>query len=553
VNDALWILFCIDSAGPAAAPYAVEIAAQHMRGWSPEGDPFHRLLKPREGPVSGGSVLFSRPLETLERDGLLPDAVYREQIAYAGTAPWVAYGLDKQWDILRADWQRLEMQPPGERGFCAASLTQRLLDPLPAGNCKVEMLRQFYQLPARLPESALSQLQTLVDLLATVLRPIAETRGLHTWQQLVEFTLEPWFPSRITFGRFKGRLFYDALQDPELAKWLEWLAASSNEQSAAMGAWYLQRLKRFATGAGVAVPPGSAGSQSPTRGEDTAVAGDTGGGPEETVNDPAEERLKARVAQAKARLAELEAAYTIEKRAVETAQSLLFGVLRPYFHRRDKLALVVRYRRGFLDALLAGGEEEAETVAREGETAAQNTDAEYEQAAASLADRKALNEEEEEELKRLWRKLVGLFHPDRFALEPDKQEAYAQLTREINDARDKGDIERLREIVRDPEEFMAKMGLSQLNFANEQEVPGLEKLLNSLESMILSTLEALGILRKDPAYELHRLNERIPGFIEEAAKEQARRVEMEIEALEEEAVRLEREITELNGGSGAGI
>jgi hypothetical protein len=111
----------------------------------------------------------------------------------------------------------------------------------------------------------------------------------------------------------------------------------------------------------------------------------------------------------------------------------------------------------------------------------------------------------------------------------------------------------LREIVRDPEEFMAKMGLSQLNFANEQEVPGLEKLLNSLESMILSTLEALGILRKDPAYELHRLNERIPGFIEEAAKEQARRVEMEIEALEEEAVRLEREITELNGGSGAGI
>jgi DNA polymerase-3 subunit epsilon len=164
-----------------------------------------------------------------------------------------------------------------------------------------------------------------------------------------------------------------------------------------------------------------------------------------------------------------------------------------------------------------------------------------------------LNEEEEEELKRLWRKLVGLFHPDRFALEPDKQEAYAQLTREINDARDKGDIERLREIVRDPEEFMAKMGLSQLNFANEQEVTGLEKLLNSLETMILSTLEALETLRKDPAYELHRLNERIPGFIGEAAKEQARRVETEIEALEEEASRLQREIAELNGGTGSGI
>jgi DNA polymerase-3 subunit epsilon len=138
-------------------------------------------------------------------------------------------------------------------------------------------------------------------------------------------------------------------------------------------------------------------------------------------------------------------------------------------------------------------------------------------------------------------------------MEPDKQEAYAQLTREINDARDKGDVERLREIVRDPEEFMAKMGLSRLNFANEQELSGLNKLLNSLETMILATLSALETLRKDPAYELYRLNEKRPGFLEEAAREQARRVETEIEALEEEAAKLQSEIAELNGGAGAGI
>ncbi len=546
MNETAWILFCLDSAGPVSAPYAVEVAAQQMRGWDPEGAPFHQLLKPREGDLSGVSTLFARPLETLERDGLPPAEAHRDLLAYAGSVPWVGYGLEKQWEILLADWQLLGITPPGERGFCAASLTQRLLDPLPAGNCKVEMLRQFYQLPERLPQSALSQLQTLGDLLTTVLHPIAETRGLYAWQQLVDFTLEPWFPSRITFGKFKGRLFQDALQDPELAKWLEWLAASSNEQSAAMGAWYLQRLGTFSTGTSAPQPAGLFAPHI------TAAEGDAPA-QEGIITNPAEERLKARVAQAKARLAELEAAYTIDKRAVETAQSILFGVLRPYFQRRDKLVLTVRYRRKFLDALLAGGEEEAEEVVREGETAAQQTDAEYEQTAASLADRKVLNDEEEEELKRLWRKLVGLFHPDRFALEPDKQEAYAQLTREINDARDKGDIERLREIVRDPEEFMAKMGLSQLNFANEQEVTGLEKLLNSLESMILSTLEALETLRKDPAYELHRLNERIPGFIEEAAKEQARRVEAEIETLAEEAARLEHEISELNGGAGAGI
>jgi hypothetical protein len=550
VNDTPWLLFSIDSAGPVSTPYAVEVAAQQMRGWNPEGAAFHQLLKPREGAVSGVSALFARPLETLERDGLPPAEAYRDLLAYSGASPWVAYDLEKPWGVLLADWQQLGITPPGERGFCAASLTQRLLDPLPAGNCKVEMLRQFYQLPERLPLSALSQLQTLGDLIATVLRPIAETRGLHTWEHLVNFTLEPWFPSRITFGKFKGRLFQDALQDAELAKWLEWLAASSNEQSAAMGAWYLQRLGTLSSGAGAVRTQGWEKPSNPTT--ENGAPPDAAA-PEDIVTDPEEERLKARVAQAKARLAELEAAYTIDKRAVETAQSILFGILRPYFQKRDNLTLVVRYRRKFLDALLAGGEEEAQGVVREGETASQQTDAEYEKTAASLADRKVLNEEEEEELKRLWRKLVGLFHPDRFALEPDKQEAYAQLTREINDARDKGDIERLREIVRAPEEFIAKMGLSQLNFANEQEVPGLEKLLNSLESMILSTLEALETLRKDPAYELHRLNEKIPGFIQEAAKEQARRVEAEIGALEEEAAKLQHEITELNNGVGAGI
>ena len=206
-----------------------------------------------------------------------------------------------------------------------------------------------------------------------------------------------------------------------------------------------------------------------------------------------------------------------------------------------------------MEALLTGGEEEAERVVSESENAAEQTDTEYEQTASAMADRKTLNEEEEEELKRLWRKLVGLFHPDRFASEPDKQEAYAELTREINDARDKGDIGRLREIVRDPEEFMAKMGLSRLNFASEQELNGLRKLLNSLESMILATLTALETLREDPAYELYRLNEKLPGFLEEAAMEQARKVETEIAALEEEATRLQGEITELNGGAEAGI
>jgi DNA polymerase-3 subunit epsilon len=38
-----------------------------------------------------------------------------------------------------------------------------------------------------------------------VLRPPAEKRGLDAWQKIVSFTKDEWFPSRLSFGNFKGR------------------------------------------------------------------------------------------------------------------------------------------------------------------------------------------------------------------------------------------------------------------------------------------------------------------------------------------------------------
>jgi len=67
-----------------------------------------------------------------------------------------------------------------------------------------------------------------------------------------------------------------------------------------------------------------------------------------------------------------------------------------------------------------------------------------------VADKKQLTAEEELELNRLWKKLVKLYHPDRFAHEPDKLETYAKLTSAINQAKDSGDIAVLREIADDP-------------------------------------------------------------------------------------------------------
>ena len=57
--------------------------------------------------------------------------------------------------------------------------------------------------------TALGDVRTVADLCAHVLRPIAERRGLDTWEKLVWFAAEEWYPSRIAFGKHKGRLIQE--------------------------------------------------------------------------------------------------------------------------------------------------------------------------------------------------------------------------------------------------------------------------------------------------------------------------------------------------------
>lgn len=97
------------------------------------------------------------------------------------------------------------------RGGCALRLAQRLLDPVPAGNCKLETLRQYYRLPEHGAHTALGNVRTVIDLMRTVidlmrqvLRPLAERRGLATWSALAEFAGDVWFPSRLPFGKIQG-------------------------------------------------------------------------------------------------------------------------------------------------------------------------------------------------------------------------------------------------------------------------------------------------------------------------------------------------------------
>ncbi len=262
---------------------------------------------------------------------------------------------------------------------------------------------------------------------------------------------------------------------------------------------------------------------------------------------PELEQLRQLVAGARAQLAELETDYTKEKSRVDAVQAGLFRRLREHYQKRDRLRLTVDYRRKFLDSLTRGNRQEGMKAAEDYEQAQTQSDQDYEELAAAADKKKQLTAEQEAELTQLWKKLVKLYHPDRFASEPDKLETYHKLTAAINLAKDTGDIELLREIAEDPHGFILRQGWANLDFGDREELTQLRRLHETLLTEIKTVTESLKQLRASPDYDLCQLAEQKPGVLDELAAERVKQLEIENAELEFQAERLAQEIKQLDG------
>jgi DNA polymerase-3 subunit epsilon len=545
-----WVIVDTETTGLTAPIVVVDLAAQRMRGWDRHGAPFRRLLNQNADISPEASRVHGYTREILERDGEPALDAYRAFADYAGELPIVSYNTQYDLEqVLKPEWKRLSVNPIGASGFCALRLAQRLLDPVPAGNCKLQTLRQYYRLPERGAHTALGDVETVVDLVSQVLRPIAEHHGLTSWDDVRAFAEAEWFPSRIAFGKFKGRDYRDARSDENLRDWLAWLAASSNARSAQMGKWYLRQLEeREPPNKSEFILDGAAGGQNLSNGA--------------TVNPEVGivlyvnlelEQLKKAIAESRSRLAELEASYTKDRRAVDLTQAAIFNLVRSHYQARDRLKLIVDYRKKYLNHLLKDGEVEARQVADDYQAAKEQSDENYEQAARVASNPKKLTTEEEDELKTLWKKLVLLYHPDRFAQQPDKIETYEKLTSAINQAREEGNIALLREIAADTLGFIVRQGWTNLDFADEIEVKSMRKLYASLQLEIVNILDEINQLYESTEFELYSLSQKQAGLLQDVANDQIKAIATEIAHLEAEADQLKREIIELTGTSDAPI
>lgn len=537
-----WLLVDTETTGLTQPIHAVEVAAQTMEGWKPVGEPFRRLINVNAEIPSEVSRVHGYTKEILERDGLPPTVVYEQLYEYANGAAVCSYNLKFDYDdVLLREWRRLgieEILPPG---FCLLRLTQRLIDPIASGNHKLQTLRQFYRLPERGAHTALGDVQTVIDLLTTVLRPMAAELGLHSVEQLKAFTEETWFPTRIPFGKHKGRSYQEARQDHDLRSWIEWLSESDNERSRSMGCWYLEQLERpLKTSehtAKIFINATDSAQPSVRRGE--ARMGIV------IFNDAEVRQLKALVSAARERLADLEMVLDRERAGVAKTQAELFNLLKSSYKRRDALKLVIEYRRKFIQSLLAELDLDPADVRLQFDRDQKKLDDEFETAEKLTEQVSSLSDDQQNEIKDLYRKLVKLYHPDRFNSDEEKSKAYTLLMAIINQAKSRMDISLMREIANDPSAFMRKNNLGELQVFEEDESENLRRLYESLQARILDTIASIDELRSGAQFELFRLASRRPGYLDEVATEYRRELDAECELLMAEADELQKQVKTL--------
>ena len=524
LNDPGWVLVDTETNGLKLPIVPIEIAAQHMEGWTPVGGAFRCLINQntRISPEASRVNGFTR--EILERDGMSPEGAYDAFFEYAGNRPIASYNLAFDYDkILMPEWDGLGIEDVPPRGFCALRLTQRLLDPSPAGNCKLQTLRQYYRLPERGAHTARGDVETTADLLGTVLRPIAKQRGLDDWNAIVALTEEQWYPTRLPFGKFKGKNFRDAATDTDLMAWLEWLSMGKRAEYRAMGLWYLDHLDR-------PTAPSAAPVHDLTQEGSASLA---------IYADPEAPLLRQAIATAQERLAEVEAEYTLMRQQVAFFEGQLFLRVGELHRQRARLRLKLAYLEAMLDALPWGDEGQQDQVHEEYRAERDRTERRYDNARNDAENRKKLAEEDQERLNALFKRLVRLYHPDTQALSPEKRKSYQDLMSSINNAKDRSDLAVLEDIAHNPEKYLHE---DNTPWSLNDDLAVLRRLYDDLVADILSIMEEMEELRNSAHFELSTTCHQDPRGLEDLASKQAAELRKEIAELEARIIELEDEI-----------
>jgi DNA polymerase III epsilon subunit-like protein len=185
--DETWVLFKAEASGMKRPLYAVEIAAQRMRGYAPEGTRFRVLLNHGVPMGPEAQALHGYTEEYLREHGQEPSLAHSLFREYVGSCPVVSYNLPMNWDrLLVPECQRLGILLPGVRGFCALTLARRVLPD--ASSFSLSALNKRYRLVEGDLRGAVPDVEAVVRMFEHWFGPRLTAAGVLGFQAVAEFS-----------------------------------------------------------------------------------------------------------------------------------------------------------------------------------------------------------------------------------------------------------------------------------------------------------------------------------------------------------------------------
>ena len=186
MRDESWLIVDTETNGVYWPIHAVEIAAQRMRGWQRDGAPFQILLNhdvPID-PVAQAVHGYSRTY--LREHGVCPYQAHATFRDYAGDLPMVAYNLSFDWNrVLEPEYTRLGVPTAGRRGFCALTLTRRVVREV--RNYRLDTLKYQFGLGDSRSHTGRGDVETTVNLIEQVVSPHLHRAGIHGFAAVAAF------------------------------------------------------------------------------------------------------------------------------------------------------------------------------------------------------------------------------------------------------------------------------------------------------------------------------------------------------------------------------
>jgi DNA polymerase III epsilon subunit-like protein len=182
-----WVVVDTETDGFHDPVHVIEIAAQVMVGWRPEGPPFRVLINHEIHMDWQAHDVHGYSAEFLRENGVTPFEAHQRFAEYVGRYPIVSHNLAFDWDrALLAEWRRLGIPTIGRRGFCSLMLSRRIIPEVPGHG--LDVLKHAFSLESSVSHKAHNDVATLVELLRTVIAPRLQKLSLDTYDMVEAFS-----------------------------------------------------------------------------------------------------------------------------------------------------------------------------------------------------------------------------------------------------------------------------------------------------------------------------------------------------------------------------